>query len=76
MDGTAPSTGVTRGNGGAGVDKILHIGTARTLREGKPEQLWNEANSIGSTFGKSSPRAAGGWHVPAVLLAPSSLAET
>ena len=71
-DDEAPSTGFTRGNGGAGVDKILHVRIVRPLCEGKAGQRWNGVDSTGYTFWRPRPRAAGGWHAPVFLLAPNS----
>ena len=76
LDDTAPLAGFTRGNEGAGVDKILYAKTMRPLREGKPGQRWNRVDGTACAFGRPRQGVAGRSCAPAVLLAPSFLAET
>ena len=75
-DDTAPSAGFTLGNRGAGVDKIFHARIARPLREDKPRQRRNRVDSTVTLSRDRGERVTEGRHAPAVLLAPSSFAET
>ena len=73
---TAPSAGFPHGNGGAGVDKILHARTVRPLCGGKQGQRGNVVDNTDYAFRRPRPGATGGRHAPAALLTPSSLAGT